>query len=116
MHAVERQGDNYKDGDLVFPRPDGSPWSPSAFSSGFVHVAKKANVGPFRLHDLRHAFASIVLKAGTNVKEVQGLLGHSSAKLTLDTYAHVMEGEGREAIQRLGRALAEQAREVTALP
>lgn len=112
----ETLGDTYQENDLLFPSPDGSPWPPSAFSSGFVHIALKAKVGPFRLHDLRHAFASIVLKAGTSVKEVQGLLGHSSAKLTLDTYAHVMEGGGREAVRRFGRALAEQPREGAALP
>jgi site-specific recombinase XerD len=94
---------------LVFCAPDGSPWSPAAFSSAFVHVAAKAGQRGFRLHDLRHAFASIVLKAGTNVKEVQGLLGRSSAKLTLDTYAHLMERQGREAVRRLGRALADDA-------
>ncbi|MDQ5815227.1 MAG: integrase [Actinomycetota bacterium] len=28
-------------------------------------------------------------RAGANVKVVQGMLGHSSASVTLDTYSHV---------------------------
>ncbi|HEX2508800.1 MAG TPA: tyrosine-type recombinase/integrase, partial [Miltoncostaeaceae bacterium] len=41
-------------------------------------------------HDLRHTFASTLLDAGCSIKELQVRLGHSSAKITLDTYAHLM--------------------------
>ena len=39
-----------------------------------------------RLHDLRHACASLAISAGANVKVVQRLLGHKTAVLTLDRY------------------------------
>jgi site-specific recombinase XerD len=61
--------------------------------------------GRFRLHDARHAFASITLKNGTSIKEVSALLGHSSPILTLSTYAHVMEGMGREAVDGLATSI-----------
>lgn len=38
-------------------------------------------------HDLRHTAASLAISAGANVKVVQRMLGHTSAKVTLDTYA-----------------------------
>jgi integrase len=38
-------------------------------------------------HDLRHTAASLAISAGANVKVVQRMLGHKSAKATLDTYA-----------------------------
>jgi integrase len=38
-------------------------------------------------HDLRHTAASLAISAGANVKVVQRMLGHKSAKVTLDTYA-----------------------------
>jgi integrase len=59
----------------------------------------------FRLHDVRHCFASITLKQGTSVKEVSELLGHSSAAVTLSIYAHAMEGVAREAVNRLADSL-----------
>jgi len=50
-------------------------------------------------HDLRHAYASLMLAFGYTVLYVNQQLGHSSAKVTLDTYGHVVE-EGH----RLDRA------------
>ncbi|WP_231331141.1 tyrosine-type recombinase/integrase [Actinomadura graeca] len=42
----------------------------------------------FRLHDLRHYFASLLIAPGADVKTVQAPLRHASAKTTLDIYAH----------------------------
>jgi integrase len=39
-------------------------------------------------HDLRHSAASLAISQGEYVKVVQGMLGHSSASVTLDTYSH----------------------------
>ena len=43
----------------------------------------------YRLHDLRHYFASGLINAGCDVVTVQRALGHSSAAVTLKTYAHL---------------------------
>lgn len=43
----------------------------------------------FHFHDLRHYFASMLIASGSDVKEVQARLRHSSAKTTLDTYGHL---------------------------
>lgn len=40
-------------------------------------------------HDLRHYFASLLIRHGESVKTVQARLGHSSAAQTLDTYSHL---------------------------
>jgi integrase len=65
----------------------------------------------FRLHDLRHAFASITISNGTSVKEISTLLGHSSPMLTLSTYARSMEGQGREAVSQLAQNLLRKHQE-----
>ena len=69
-----------------------------------------SDLGPYGLtfHDLRHAFASLLLAFGFMIPYVSQQLGHSSAKITLDTYGHILE-EGhrldREAtLQRFGNA------------
>jgi integrase len=38
-------------------------------------------------HDLRHTCASLAVSVGVNVLALQRMLGHKSAKMTLDTYA-----------------------------
>ena len=42
-----------------------------------------------RFHDLRHYFASLLIRHGESVKTVQARLGHASATETLDTYSHL---------------------------
>jgi len=45
------------------------------------------------MHDLRHFYASVLIRSGASVKVVQARLGHKSAVVTLDTYAHLFEDE-----------------------
>jgi integrase len=42
---------------------------------------------------LRHICASLAASAGANVKALQRMLGHSSAKRTLDTYADLFDDD-----------------------
>lgn len=42
-----------------------------------------------RFHDLRHYYASLLIRHGESVKTVQARLGHASATETLDTYSHL---------------------------
>jgi integrase len=59
-------------------------------------------------HDLRHDYASLLIRHGESVKVVQKRLGHESAVETLDTYSHLWpdsEDRTREAVDEvLGRA------------
>jgi integrase len=57
----------------------------------------------YRLHDLRHFYASGLIAAGCDVVTVQRALGHSSASTTLGTYAHLWP----DANDRTRRAAAE---------
>lgn len=96
---------------LVFCNPDGSPWPPDTLTKQFAEMVRLIGIDGFRLHDLRHAFASVTLSNGSSVKEVSTLLGHSSAMLTLSTYARSMEGQGREAVSGLARTLLARSKE-----
>ena len=44
-----------------------------------------------RFHDLRHSYAVAAIRAGDDVKTVQGNLGHATAAFTLDVYGHVTD-------------------------
>jgi integrase len=95
----------YRDLDLVFPNPDGAPWPPDSFSVQFGKLARTAGCQGFRLHDLRHSFATLMLADSVSIREVSDMLGHSSKALTLSTYAHAMPGGGQAAVSNLARTL-----------
>lgn len=44
---------------------------------------------PYRLHDLRHTYATRLVLAGCNLRILQYMIGHSSFELTANTYTHV---------------------------
>jgi integrase len=53
-------------------------------------------------HDLRHYYASLLIRHGESVKTVQARLGHASAVETLDTYTHLWpdsEDRTRQAVE-----------------
>lgn len=58
--------------------------------------AKAASAGvedDLTTHDLRHFFASALIAGGASVKQVQVVLGHANAMITLRTYAHLWPGD-----------------------
>lgn len=64
-------------------------------------------------HDLRHTYATLLLRAGVNPKVVTERLGHSSVAFTLDTYAHVMPGMQPEAASRFSDLIFDDDLETT---
>lgn len=59
------------------------------------------------LHDLRHACGSYLLAEGVDPRIVMEILGHSTLRLTMDTYAHVLDRQFDQAADAMDRALGE---------
>lgn len=65
-------------------------------------ILKAADV-PYRsVHSFRHTFATNLIQAGVDVKVVSQLLGHSSVKITYDTYVYMGVDRAIEAVKRIG--------------
>ena len=69
-------------------RPD-FPVAPPAAYRKMKELLEKANLPNIRFHDLRHTFATHALTSGVDAKTLSGILGHTNASFTLDTYTHV---------------------------
>ncbi|MEK3819636.1 site-specific integrase [Cytobacillus sp. FSL W8-0315] len=80
----------YKEHNMVFAQESGEFVYPSAANILFVRYIKQTDLPVIRFHDLRHTHATILLQMGVNPKIVADRLGHSSVKITLDTYSHVL--------------------------
>ena len=73
----------------------------------FKNACKRAGITySTRMYDLRHLFATTLLNKGADLAAVSKLMGHSTVKLTADTYYHYMEGEKERAVQLLPELMA----------
>lgn len=66
----------------------GKPWHDNLVDYRWRSTRTDAGVS-YKLHELRHYFASGLIAAGCDVVTVQRAMGHASATTTLSTYAHL---------------------------
>ncbi|WP_161569208.1 tyrosine-type recombinase/integrase [Candidatus Oscillochloris fontis] len=92
-------------GGLVFTNTVGAPLSPSSIWTHFKRIREVAQLPQMRFHDLRHTAASLMIAAGEAVTTVSAILGHSSAVITVRTYAHALHESQATAIASLSARL-----------
>ena len=97
-----------KPDDLLFPSRAGTPLNHANVMKRFLRALEAAGLKRVTIHSLRHSYASQALAAGASIKALQRALGHSSATLTLNTYAHMVEEDMSGALIRLDQALRGQ--------
>ncbi|MGG3925653.1 tyrosine-type recombinase/integrase [Metabacillus fastidiosus] len=97
--------EEYFDHDLVVCRKNGRPTCVTNFHRFWKRRTKKVNVRQIRFHDLRHTCASLLLSSNIHPKIVQEMLGHSSIKVTMDTYSHLMPNMQKDAVAALDELL-----------
>jgi len=86
----------------VFPNTFGRPLDHSHANKAFKRVLKAAELPlHFHPHCLRHSFASLLLQQGESPAYVQRQLGHSSIKMTVDTYGRWLPMGNKAAVDRL---------------
>ncbi len=118
VRALERQrwrqakerlaaGELWEDQGLVFGSTIGTPMEPRNVNRRCEQLRDAAGLGWLHLHDLRHAFATFLLDQGEEWRTVMELLGHSTIRLTADTYGHVLPARARQAASAIDRALGE---------
>ena len=89
----------------VFTDFDGSPLAPDWLSKDFCGLVRAHGLPQLTFHGLRHAFATLGLKAGISPKVVSEALGHSSVGITLDIYSHVLPNMQNELSQAVANLL-----------
>lgn len=93
--------------EFVFTREDGSPTDPDWYSKEWRRWRDAHGLDPrVRLHDLRGTGITILLAEGYDLKTVQGLARHRSARTTLDIYAQAVDSNKREAVSALQKHTA----------
>ena len=93
--------------DWIFPNPlkPEQPTRPSAAYNRMKALLKQAELPDIRFHDLRHTFATHAPASGVDVKTLSGILGHTRAAFTLDTYTHTTGDMQKRAAEIVGEFL-----------
>lgn len=92
--------------ELCFPTLTGTPMRRSNLRrSHFQPILAKAKLGHLRIHDLRHATASLLIQAGISPTVIASRLGHSTTRMLMDRYAHILTGQNRQAAESIARAI-----------
>ena len=93
----------------IFPHPlqPETPMNPSTAYRQLKKFLKEAELPDIRFHDLRHSFATHALASGVDAKTLSGILGHTKASFTLDTYTHTTGDMQRRAAEIVGGFLTD---------
>jgi integrase len=111
VEAMRRQIAGKDEDELVFPGQRGGPlrvnnWRRDVFDK----AAKEIGLPGLTPHELRHTAATLAIDSGASIKDVQVMLGHKDASLTLNRYGK----HTQEAAHRVARAMSQSAQEAQA--
>ena len=82
-------GNCYTDTDYIYVNDLGVPYKPNFVTQHFRILLQNNGLRIIRFHDLRHTCASLLLKNGVSMKDIQEWLGHSDFSTTANIYAHL---------------------------
>lgn len=78
-----------EDSDYVCVNEIGELIKPRTLSDNFKRIIRQNKIRNLRLYDCRHTAASLMLKNGVNMKQIQMILGHSDYATTANIYSHL---------------------------
>ena len=84
-----------------------APIDPESAYRQLKKFLAEAGLPNIRFHDLRHTFSTHALASGVDAKTLSGILGHTKASFTLDTYTHTTGDMQKRAADIVGGFLAD---------
>ena len=85
----------------VMATKSGKIMNPRNLSRMFETALERCNIEPTGVHACRHTFASMLFKAGVDVKTVSELLGHANVNITYNIYIHLIKEQKFAAVELL---------------
>jgi integrase len=92
--------------ELVFASEVGSYLNEPRFrNTKFYPARKKCGLTRFRIHDLRHTYASYMLARRTPPAKLQQWMGHHSIQVTVDLYGHMIPEEQHSYVNSMAEGI-----------
>ncbi|MCX7166647.1 MAG: site-specific integrase [Rhodocyclales bacterium] len=99
LNVVKGLSARRKDGEyLLFP--GNKPGRPAELRKAWLDALKRAKIGNFRFHDLRHSAASYLAMNGATLAEIAEILGHKTLAM-VKRYTHLSESHTRQVVTRM---------------
>jgi len=102
---IEKQKEALRSGkpfsEWVFTFNGRDPMTPQTLRTALNDILDKACLPHMRIHDLRHSYCTIRLLRGHDIGDVSYQAGHSSIKITFDTYTHWVAGKFKSQVDDL---------------
>jgi integrase len=99
-------GTRWQDGDFVFATTTGTPLDSRNVTRALQHALARAGLPRQRFHDLRHAYATLMLEDGEELAVISRSLGHANLSTTADVYAHLTPAMLERSAARMDAILA----------
>jgi integrase len=90
----------------LLTRENGEAWKPAQYQRGFKEALARAKLESITLHELRHSYASAMVRNGAPLIVVAEALGHSGARMAEKHYAHLAPSYVADTIRRTAPDLA----------
>ena len=81
-------------------QPSGTAWKPSSYQRPFRAALLEAKVKMIAFHELRHSYATALLRNGAPPVVVAEALGHSDIRMVTKHYGHIPASFASETIRR----------------
>jgi site-specific recombinase XerD len=89
--AEQQQAERWLDAHgMIFTDENGEPASRNDLFARFRQHLRQAGLPAIRFHDLRHTFATYMLRHGVAVMDVSAMLGHGKVSTIYNLYAHAI--------------------------
>ncbi len=102
-------GEFWEKKNLVFSNPTGGYLSYRTVYDCYKRIVRKIGLPEMRVHDLRHAYASLALDNGDDIKTLQENLGHATAAFSLKVYAYSSSSMKTASANRMNNRINELA-------
>lgn len=85
----------------LLTKEDGSAWKPSSYNRSWKDILHRAGIEEATFHELRHTYASTMVRKGAPLMIVAQALGHADTRMVDKHYAHLAPSYVADTIRRL---------------
>ncbi len=94
-------GFEHNETDYLFSNSKNRAIEPRRYYQYYTEILENAGIKNANFHTLRHTFTTRCLESGIDIVIISKMLGHSNARITADTYSHLLDEQKKIEIRKI---------------